>query len=121
MGGHRRVKGPLALLAAVAMTTGCGSDDEQACSGEDACSAIRGVAFVSVEELSCGPHNPCHWEVSFFANGEYRWDHTDLSEHGTYTCECGLVHGQGTFGDREGEYDGQTGLLTWEGRAYEAQ
>jgi len=101
---------------------GCGSDEEvDTCEGEDACAALRGNTFVSVELLNCGITEQCHWKVSFDTSGGYDWVHTDYGEQGTYSCTCAAVHGQGNMGTREGEYDAQSGVLTWEDLNYELE
>jgi len=103
------------------------NENENENSSTDACEALEGKSFRSVELLNCGlgppdaPEPLCHWPISF-AEGQFEWMYTDIAESGTYTCQGLEVLGLGA-GDRDlvGSYDSQTGILTWDGVQYEEE
>lgn len=89
----------------------------------DACAAVSGRTFASLEELECGlgPNGVvlCHWHLTLSANGSWTWQHSDYGESGTWTCAegvvTGLISGPGAY---TGTYDTVTGTLTWDGHDY---
>jgi hypothetical protein len=88
----------------------------------DACSAISGRTFASVEELECGlgPNGValCHWHLTLSADGSWTWQHSDYGESGTWTCADGVVSGSG-LSNYTGTYDLGTGTLSWDGHDYQ--
>lgn len=87
----------------------------------DACDALVGQHFESVEELECGIEpdglGSCNWTVNFDDEGGYLWMYSDLGEGGDYLCDEGTI----TLLNNPGlaaSYDLPTQVLTWDGVAY---
>jgi hypothetical protein len=85
------------------------------------CEQIVGTTFFSVDELECGlgPDGVelCNWQITFEADGEYIWMHSDVGEGGTYSCQGGNLF---ISGENDLDFDGATGILTWDGVEYVA-
>lgn len=89
------------------------------------CDPIVGTTFASVEEIICGPGSEggddpflCHSWIEFAEDGGLLWMDGDFGQGGTYVCEGGvLTLGEGF--DVDFSFDPATGVLTWDGRAYE--
>ena len=103
-------------------TGGAGGRGGQGGTGGDACAAIAGKTFSSVDEHECG-RGPdggffCHWRLTFTTTG-FTWQHSDYAEAGTYTCSANTVTGQRPTGSPiTGQYDAASQTLTWDGIAY---
>lgn len=102
----------------------CGSIEWLCVEGlPDACDAIVGTTFSSIEELECGlgPEGPipCHWTVAFEEDGDYLWQYSDLGEGGSYACEAGVITVLNNPG-LDVSYDPASGILTWDGVEYVA-
>ncbi|MEM6295364.1 MAG: hypothetical protein AAGA54_29090 [Myxococcota bacterium] len=89
----------------------------------EACDAVVGAAFESVDELECGitPDgiNTCNWTLSFSADGQYAWTYSDVGEGGGYACKDGLIILDNNPGF-SASYDPNSGTLTWDGVDYVA-
>ena len=100
-----------------------GSGGRGGAGGGDACAAIAGKTFASVEPHECG-RGPdggafCNWRVSFTMS-TFDWQHSDFAETGTYSCNGNTIAGQRSTagGPIAGQYDAATRTLTWDGIAY---
>lgn len=103
----------------------CGSIEWLCVEGlPDACEQIVGTTFSSIEELECGltPDGPalCHWTLVFEEDGDYLWQHSDVGEGGTYTCEGGVITIENNPG-LDVSYAVESGILTWDGVQYVAE
>jgi hypothetical protein len=105
----------LGALTASAMS--CSSGDE------GACGTLAGQRFQSVENQGClGPGGTtisCRWMVSFGTDHTYYYQHSDLMESGTYSCQGGTLSAHNLGGSPlEVSFDAASGTLTWQGIAY---
>jgi hypothetical protein len=88
-----------------------------ACGGDD-CQTLDGATFRAVEAMDCGlGGEPCTWSVSF-DGGAFDWLFSDYGDAGSYTCEGGVIEASGDHGSYAGEFDPESGALTWEGDVY---
>jgi hypothetical protein len=96
--------------------------EEPANSYVDACQAIEGKTFYSLEKLErglCPPGRSClgNWEISF-DKGVFHWGHSDVGESGYYKCNGWEIIGQAYRSEIKGYYDKETGILEWNGIKY---
>lgn len=86
-------------------------------------SILANKRFESVEEkeIGLGPDGVAmgHW-VIYFSTSTFEWTYSDVAESGTYVLDGKRVIGQS--GDRQilGEYDPESGILTWEETDYKS-
>jgi len=96
--------------------------------GGDACAALAGQGFISVDELPCnGGINPqappCHWAVTFTTAQDFSYAMAggDVEIAGTYVCAGGTI--TGTARDfamvYHGTYGGPGSQLIWDGHPYQ--
>jgi hypothetical protein len=89
----------------------------------EACEAIIGGTFASVEELECGENLDglqfCNWSLTFGADGRYDWFYSDIAEEGGYVCKDGVIITERGF-ELSASYDATTGILSWDGVDYVA-
>src|SRR5262245_43423828 len=85
---------------------------------------LDGKVFRSVEKLTGGERrdgtvNLIHWEIRF-KDKSFTWLHTDVVSLGTY--EFDAKTGAVVIKDSglKASYEDKTGVLTWDGRKYEA-
>src|SRR5262245_59728054 len=85
---------------------------------------LDGKVFRSVEKLTGGERrdgtvNLIHWEIRF-KDKSFTWLHTDVVSPGTY--EFDAKTGAVVIKDSglKASYEDKTGVLTWDGRKYEA-
>ncbi len=88
---------------------------------DDACDAVEGAVYYSVDELECGlaPDGPvlCNWSIQF-AGGEFNWQYSDVGQSGTYTCDGFSLTGTSGGAVYSGQIDPETWALTWDGISY---
>lgn len=83
--------------------------------------ALTNKRFLSIEkrDLGLGPGGAemGHW-VIYFSSSTFEWAYSDVAESGTYVLDGNRVAAQS--GDRQilGEYDPDSGILTWDGTDY---
>jgi hypothetical protein len=87
------------------------------------CDVFTNARFVSTKEYETGPSPEGvsfgHWSISFDAQGEWEWFHSDYAENGTYICDDGMLTATKHDGeDIEVSYDTATGILLWNGIEY---
>jgi hypothetical protein len=131
---HRQGAAGLAAWTLLAgMAVSCGdrpSDEDDTASADDTgsvdwCDLDGTGPFSSVEELECGlaPEGEealCHWTVSLLSSMEFVWDHSDVTESGTWVCAGSEVSADLANGDIiDASYNASTGVLTWDGVDYE--
>ena len=89
----------------------------------DACGALVGHTFSSVDEYECGIAKDgliyCNWSIDLAANGQYNWLYSDLGEGGEYACQDGQLF-LANNSVLEISYDADSGTLTWDGIDYVA-
>jgi hypothetical protein len=120
---HFDARAWLAVLAATAAATLVA-----ACSG-DACDELEDRTFRAITEAECGlgpgggQPQPvmCHWTIGFHLR-RFTWNHSDMQESGSYSCDGDTVRGDSDTGPvYTGVYDDTRSVLTWEGREYAPQ
>ena len=83
--------------------------------------ALTNNRFMSIEkkELGLGPDGAelGHW-IIYFSSSTFEWAYSDVAESGTYVLDGKGVVAQS--GDRQilGQYDPDSGILTWDGADY---
>jgi hypothetical protein len=95
-----------------------------ACGGST-CPELQNTAFQSVDEQVCDdtvmPPTMCSWTVAF-RNGRYTWTRGSLQEEGDFNCDGATVNATTSAGaSHSASYDGASGVLTWDGVAYQRQ
>lgn len=90
----------------------------------NACQAIEGARFRSVEPRECGQCGQdagtccdCQWTIRFATN-TFEWV-SDQSAAGTFACEQFEIQGMVGATMYSGSFDNACGLLTWDGVVYE--
>ena len=90
----------------------------------DPCSELDGASFASINAYECGlgPNGifPCHWTIAFH-DTDFSWSYSDVMEDGTYACDDGAITGQAWGATYSGQYDRDSGVLTWVGVQYTRQ
>jgi len=83
--------------------------------------ALSTRRFVSIEkqEAGLGPDGAevGHWFIDF-STSTFEWAYSDVSESGTYVLIGKEVIGHSGGREFHGEYDPDSGILTWDGVEY---
>lgn len=83
--------------------------------------ALSNKRFISIEkkELGLGPDGAemGHWFV-YFSSSTFEWVYSDVAQSGSYVLAGKRIVGQS--GDHQilGQYDPDSGILTWDGTDY---
>jgi hypothetical protein len=86
--------------------------------------ALWDRTFLSTEDRECGlgpdgSELTCAWAITF-GDGTFTWDHSDVTDTGTVTCDEDDLTGVTAGGETVlGRYHRSTARLTWDGVTYE--
>jgi hypothetical protein len=90
----------------------------------EACDAIVGNGFASLEEYECGlgKDGPvmCNWNIEFDTAGLYMWTYSDVGQGGEFACKDGAIS-LSNDPSLVISYDAESGILTWDGIEYAVQ
>lgn len=92
------------------------------CADPSLCPVAAGDVFTSVEDLECGQGTTgevlCSWSITL-GEGTWTWQHSDVGESGSWTCDQELVNAFTDSNQRlDVTWDAEREILGWEGVDY---